>query len=159
MTGTMNLARTSLLVEKLGFELMCWDDRYSKGVWAVCLQGYSRCQAVRDASEDGDLDMFPATEYLLESSWLPVVTGRTLLDALSLLEARLGALDASQLSKDSDWSVASYAALDHFLEVREACVGKGYSGTDAAFRPLPADFSGIARSVELQRKEGGDITW
>ncbi|WP_454885409.1 hypothetical protein [Sphingomonas oryzagri] len=137
---------------------MCWDDRYSKGIWAVCLPGFSQCQAVRDASEDGDLDMIAATEYLLESSWLPVITGtRTLLDSLSLLEARLATLDASQLSKDSDWSVASYAALEHFMEVRRA--ENGLRVGDGVFRQLPADFSIIARGVERQRKEGGDVAW
>jgi len=153
----MNIALISHLVGKHGFELMCWDDRYSKGVWAVCLPGFYQAQAVRNASEDGDLDMIPATEYVLESSWLPVVTGANLEDALTRLEDRLAGLDSSQLVRDSDWGIASNEALTHLMDVRRA--SKGYGGTDGKFRPLPKDYALIARAVDRWRSVGGDIAW
>jgi hypothetical protein len=131
---------------------MSWNDRYSKGVWAACMPGFYQCQAVRDASEDGDADMIPATEYLLESTWLPVVTAENLVDGLSSLEARIALLDESQLTRDSDWIIASQEAMTHFMEVRRAA---DYGRTDGKFRPLPQEFSAVARIVESRRTKGG----
>ncbi|MCK4120397.1 hypothetical protein ACI2UK_27035 [Ralstonia nicotianae] len=153
----MDIPLISQLVGKQGFELMCWDDRYAKGVWAVCLPGFYQAQAVRDSSEDGDLDMTPATEYLLDSSWLPVVTGANLGNALTKLEARLAALEPSQLERHSDWRVATYEALSHLMEVRRESTGYGH--TDGKFRALPKDFAVIARAVDRSRTKDGGVTW
>jgi hypothetical protein len=47
---------------------------------------------VEDASDSGDLDMMPATDYLFSAEWLPIVLGNNLLDVLSKLEQRLATL-------------------------------------------------------------------
>lgn len=157
----MNYPLISRLVDKSGFELMCWSDRYSKGVWAVCLPGYNDAQTVRDVSEDGDLDMIPATGYLLECEWLPVVTGRDLGSAMAQLESRLSRLQPDQLeSRNSDWCVATSQAMQHLKDVSSASSAYGsLQGGYRQYRALPPDYTVVSRALEHQLRKGGEVIW
>ena len=139
------LPALSRLIQQHGFELMCWDDRYSRGIWAVCLPGYNQCQAVRDASEDGDLDMIPATDFLLDCGWLPVVTGRTLFGALSSLESRLLQLGSEQQQRGSAWCTATNKALEHLQLIRRS--SQRYGDSMGRYRVLPEDFHQVAQEA------------
>lgn len=157
---TSGFPLTSRLVAKNGFVLQCWDDRYSKGIWAVCLPQSDYCEDVNSASSAGDLDMLPATDYLLDSDadWLPIAVGNDLMDALEKLEARLTQIDFSQFQADSDWMKAVFAALDHFSEVTNDAA-HDYGGMYDKFRKLPKDFTVISKAVQRQRNGGGEAKW
>jgi hypothetical protein len=127
--------RINLLVSKHNFSLKVWDDRYSKGLWAVCTPNQWQADVIQEASEDGDLDMIPATEYVLATEWLPVVTAPSLLEALSALEDRLASLGDAELCRSSTWGTGVWDALEHLRDVRRASAN--YGGTDGHFRALP----------------------
>ncbi|KVD94629.1 hypothetical protein WS63_02985 [Burkholderia stagnalis] len=110
--------RINALVRKRGFTLKAWDDRYGKGIWAICTPLPYHGDEICEASSDGDLDMIPATEYILSTEWLPIAMGRNLVEALTELEARLARFSDAALSKESNWSVAVWDALEHFRDVR-----------------------------------------
>jgi len=133
------------LVKERGFVLQTWSDRYSDGVWVCCLPYSPQCEAVNDVSEDGDLDMIPATEYLLNPKidWLPVLIGSNFIDALQTLEARLNALPKDFIQPDSKWIVAVHEAIEHLRAVRKENSGD-YGGTDGKYIPLPSDFTKLA---------------
>lgn len=128
------------LVTKDGFALQAWDDRYSKGVWVALAPGENALDIVRDLSSAGDLDMIPATDFILDSEWLPAVTGRTLIDAMMQLEARLGSLPIEQIARTSDWAGAVSDALDYLLRAKHHC--RGYGAMDGKLQSLPKEFSG-----------------
>lgn len=87
--------RINFLVAKRGFTLKVWEDRYSKGVWAVCTPVPYDGDAIYEASEDGDIAMSAATDYVLSTEWLPVVTGPSVIEALTKLEERLGRVNTN----------------------------------------------------------------
>lgn len=103
--------RVNTLVAK-GFFLLIWDDRYSKGIWAGLGIIQSDVDTVSSLSEAGDLDMLPAMEYVFSADWLPYVTGDSVADALSLLEARLATIPEDQLTRDSLWSSLTSQAIE-----------------------------------------------
>lgn len=137
--------RIDTLVAKQGFTLKAWDDSYSKGVWVVCTQLQYQANEIQEASEDGDLDMIPATDYVLSTDWLPVVIGNSLIDAMTLLEARLAQLDQGDLARDSQWASNVWDALEHLRDVRRE---RGqYGGTDGRFQQLPATLTALRENL------------
>lgn len=128
------------LVTKEGFALQAWDDRYSKGVWVALAPSEYALDIVRDLSSAGDLDMIPATEFILDAEWLPIVTGRTLIDGMTELEARLASLQPEQIARSTNWSGAVSDALDYLRRANDAC--KGYGAMDGKLQPLPKEYSG-----------------
>lgn len=121
--------RINVLVSKRRFTLKAWADRYGKGIWAVCTPSAYHGDEICEASSDGDLDMIPATEYVLSTQWLPIVTGNNLVEALIELEDRLGRFSTDALLDGSCWSAAVWDALEHFRDVRRS---------RATFGELPA---------------------
>lgn len=60
--------------------------------------GRGAIDTVRGLSSAGDLDMIPAMNYVFSVDRLPMVTGRTLAEAMAALEARLASLPQVQLA-------------------------------------------------------------
>lgn len=112
----MTFERIDKLVTKTGFSLQCWDDRYSKGVWAALGTHESEVDCVRDLSSAGDLDMIPAMDYIFSADWLPYVTGRTLVEAMQKLEDRLAGLPEGQLNRRSEWGDLVYEAIQRLAD-------------------------------------------
>lgn len=112
----MSFSRIDKLVSKEGFALQCWDDRYSKGVWAAMGTHDSEVDWVRELSSAGDLDMIPAMDYVFSATWLPYVTGKTVTEALTKLEARLAEILEDQLARYSDWAKLVSQAIDALAE-------------------------------------------
>ncbi|WGS45780.1 hypothetical protein LFL97_24035 [Burkholderia sp. JSH-S8] len=112
--------RINTLVSKMDFTLKLWADRYGRGTWAVCTPLRYHGDEICEASSDGDLDMIPATEYVLSTDWLPVVISSSVIEAMRELEERLGKLSDAALSQGSYWRGAVWDALDHFMNVRSA---------------------------------------
>lgn len=137
----MTFNRIDLLVTRHDFRLQAWNDRYSKGVWVVCTPNAYQGDAIRESSEDGDLDMIPCIEYVLGTDWLPIEIGRSLVDAMAALEARLSRLPTVQLSQGSEWAVAVTSALERLRAVRRE--SKDYGGTEGRLLTLPATFAAL----------------
>jgi hypothetical protein len=141
MTDNSPIPLIDKLVKEKNFILLTWDDRYSSGVWACCLPYLSQCEVVFEASTDGDLEMIPATEYLLNAKWLPVLIGSSAMDALQKLEARLAALPTGFLA-DDDWVYASGEAIG-YLERTQNKYAHDYGAIDGNLKPLPNDYREI----------------
>jgi hypothetical protein len=139
--STVAIGRVDALITEHGFAFQAWDDNYSKGVWACLAPVDSLLDDVRDSSCAGDLDMIPATEFVLQTDWLPIALGRSFAGALAELEARLSTLPPEQLERDSAWSDAVFTALEHLREVRLQY--RGYGATDGKFKPLLASWSAV----------------
>ena len=137
--------RINLLVSKHGFTLKVWDDRYSKGLWAVCTPNQWQANEIQESSEAGDLDMIPATEYALSTDWLPVVTAPSLLKALDTLEERLTSLGDAELGRSTAWAKGVWDALEHLRDVRRESAD--YGDTDGRFRALPVTLQALRDQV------------
>ncbi len=138
------MKRIDKLISNEGFGLRSWDDRYSKGVW-VCLSPNSYdLEEVESATDAGDLDMIPATEYLQSVDWLPFVTGNSFMDALTKLEERLSKLSEEELKRASQWGWAVNNAIVHLREVSNS--SNDYGGMEGKFKTLPEDFSELDRN-------------
>lgn len=133
--------RINLLVSKHNFTLKVWDDRYSKGLWAVCTPNQWQADEIQESSEDGDLDMIPATEYALSTEWLPVVTAPSLSEALGALEERLASLGDAELGRSTTWATGVWDALEHLRDVRRESTG--YGGSDGRYRELPVTLQAL----------------
>lgn len=136
------LERIDELVTKHGFEFHAWDDRYSKGVWAALGPWDGLVDTVRDLSSAGDLDMIPAMEYVSSVNWLPMVTGRTLMEAMAGLEERLATLPQDQLNRGSDWVSAVTCALERLRDEYNA--SRDYGDLDGRLPTLPTAFADLA---------------
>ncbi|PEH40610.1 hypothetical protein CRM94_16550 [Burkholderia gladioli] len=146
-SGENMFDRINELVAKQGFTLKAWDDRYGKGVWAVCTPLPYHGEEICEASSDGDLDMIAATEYVLSTKWLPVVTARSIFEALGELEGLLGTFSADALSERASlWRQAVWDALEHFRDVRHS---------DGDFDELPA----ILSRTEAHTVSADRVTW
>lgn len=106
------------LITNHDFNFGAWNDRYGKGIWACLAPNEYLLNDVKESTSDSDLDMIPATNYFMFTDWLPLVTGKTFVEALSNLEALLATLPVDQLSRSSIWFNAVYSALDHLSDVR-----------------------------------------
>lgn len=129
--------RVNTLVAK-GFFLLIWDDRYSKGIWAGLGIIQDDVDTVSALSEAGDLDMIPAMEYINSADWLPYVTGYSVADALSQLEARLAALPEDQMARDSLWSSLISKAIE---ELRNVYRATDYGQLDGKLSCLPSTWA------------------
>ncbi|MFY2508834.1 hypothetical protein ACN3E9_11225 [Vibrio pectenicida] len=137
----MEMSRINELMTKHGFGLRSWDDCYSKGVWVCIARNSYLLEEVEDASDAGDLDMIPATDFLLSQDWLPIAIGNDLVDGLTKLENRLAVLPESELCRVSQWSNAVDEALEHLKEVTNS--SSDYGSIEGQFNTLSSDFRKI----------------
>ncbi len=128
------------LIGKNGFGLRSWDDRYSKGVWVCVAPNSYMLEEIESATDAGDLDMEPATDYLLQNKaeWLPFVVANDFVDGLNKLEARLAALPESELQRNSAWSDAVTNVIEHLKEVNEST--NEYGGMEGKFKTISPDY-------------------
>ena len=130
--------RIDRLVTKHGFSFQAWDDNYSKGVRAALGTLENEVDTVRDLSSAGDCDMIPAMEYIDSARWLPYSTGRTLIEAMSNLEAVLVSLPQEQLARGTNWSNMVFNAIDALKEAQRE--SKNYGELDGKLSPLPTTY-------------------
>ncbi len=128
------------LVTNESFALQAWDDRYSKGVWVGLSPNEYDLDVIRGLSSAGDLDMIPATDFVLSADWLPIVTGRTLVEAMSTLETRLAGLPSEQMVRASDWARSVSDAFNYLSRASRKC--QDYGEMDGKLKPLPEKYNG-----------------
>jgi len=143
----VNFERIDGLVTKEDFCFQAWSDRYSKGVWAALGLRENQIDTVRDLSSAGDLDMIPAMDYVLSTEWLPYAIGRTLAEAMQILEDRLASLPPDQLSRGSQWADITSKAID---ALSNATFGRSWYGNKKpdSLADLPATFEVAALCAE-----------
>lgn len=126
-----------------GFGLRSWDDRYSKGVWVCVAPNSYMLEEIESATDAGDLDMEPATDYLLmhKAEWLPFIVAKDFVDGLNKLEARLAALPESELKRNSAWSDAVMSVIEHLQEVDKS--SSEYGGMEGKFKTISPDYKQI----------------
>lgn len=140
--------RINKLVAKGGFSLLIWDDRYSKGIWAGLGISQSDVDTVSSLSEAGDLDMIPAMEYVFSAEWLPYVTGDSVADALSQLEARLATLPEDQIARDSLWSSLTSQAIEALRTAYQDTTD--YGQLDGLLSSLPSTWADAVEQAAAQ---------
>lgn len=131
------------LIKNDYFYIRSWNDNYGKGVW-VCLAPSSyMLEEIECASDAGDCDMIPATDYLLpdDAEWLPIVIANTFTEGLAQLEMRLSALPETELNRNSAWCKAVGSVIDHLQEVSEST--KEYGGMDGKFKTISSNYTQI----------------
>ncbi len=136
--------RVNTLVAK-GYFLLIWDDSYSKGIWAGLGITQADVDTVSSLSEAGDLDMIPAMEYVTSADWLPYVTGDSVADALSQLEARLATLPEDQLTRDSLWSSLTSQAIEALRTAYQDSTD--YGQLDGLLSSLPSSWADAVEQV------------
>ncbi|MDH0734784.1 hypothetical protein [Achromobacter spanius] len=133
--------RIDRLITNHDFAFQAWSDRYGKGVWAALGLWENMVDTVRDLSSAGDLDMIAATEYVFSVSWLPMLTGRTLNEAMAALEEKLASLPQDQLNRGSEWAAAVQRAIEDLRDSWEAA--DAYGDLDGKLPTLPAKFNDL----------------
>lgn len=142
----MNLQRIDNLITQQDFSFQAWNDRYSKGVWASLGLSEYEIDTVRDLSSSGDLDMFPAMDYVFSADWMPYVTGATLREAMQTLETRLASLPPEQLCRGSQWAKLVSQAIQDLADATQD--RSWYSDKKPHFlEPLPKTFEIAAKEL------------
>ena len=129
------------LLSSEGFYLLSWDDRYSKGIWVCLALTPYDLEEVESATDAGDLDMIPATDYLTSVDWLPFVTASSFTDALDNLEDRLSKIPAEHLGRSTIWSNAVGSAIEHLREVSKSSTD--YGDMEGKFYQLSNDYEKV----------------
>lgn len=74
------------------WHLHIWDDRYSKGLWAMLAPTAILCDKISETTESEDVCDETTVAYLVknEGSWLPIVYGSSdLNETLMLLDKKV----------------------------------------------------------------------
>ena len=127
------------LVSKHGFYFQAWDDRYGRGVWAALGLFENAVDAARDLSSCGDDEAMVLTEFFV-ADWLPLVTGRTLIEAMTNLETVLASLPTEQRTRDSDWANAVSKAFEDLQNAHRESIKSGRM-IESCLAALPRSFS------------------
>ncbi|QWG92876.1 hypothetical protein [Bacillus mycoides] len=100
------------LISSYDWNLQCWEDRYSRGIWAIVAPHPSHTNEMREII-DGEA-MF-STElgfyFYNEGSWLPVANGNNLMDVLTNLNDKI-----KPMIDNTIWKRSVYDTFQHFLE-------------------------------------------
>lgn len=122
-----------------GFCLYSWKGRYGDDTWICLMPNVDLAEVVRDATDLGDCDMIPLTEYFRSTEWLPIIVEGDFQTALATLEARLASLPREALGRDTKWAAQVEYAVKHAHEVMDA--NSDYGGCDGKFDKLPTHFT------------------
>ena len=95
-----------------GWTLQCWNDRYSRGVWAVVAPNYFQTHDVQDVLDGSDAESLNLGAYIQEhKAFLPIANGVNLQGALIALENKL-----LHLVKQEDWMPRVFDAFERIRE-------------------------------------------
>ncbi|WP_318493527.1 hypothetical protein [Photobacterium leiognathi] len=112
----MDLSVLNYLIERQGYLLSVFEDRYGRGCVAVLSYKRAHLVDVEECLELGDLDSIPAYSYLTGIDWLPIVFGDNIVDALEKLESRLSLVPSDQLNRSSEWGENVTSAFDNLIK-------------------------------------------
>ncbi|HFO0450184.1 hypothetical protein ACP2W5_23240 [Bacillus paranthracis] len=100
------------LISKHNWNLQCWEDRYSRGIWAVVAPHPNHTYEVREITDgEGILSTELGFYFYNEGSWLPVANGDNLKDVLMKLDDKI-----KPMIDNTIWRRSVYDTFQHFLE-------------------------------------------
>jgi len=107
------------LISKHDWILQCWDDRYSRGIWAVVAPQVYHTYQMREITDGGDIESNALGDYFLnEGSWLPVVIGHNLTEIIEALNTKI-----KDFVEDSSWRNDVFEAFQRIIEVNDGRYG------------------------------------
>lgn len=122
-----------------GFALHSWKGRYGGDTWVCLMPTPELAEVIRDATDMGDCDMVPLTEYFRSTEWLPIIVAGDLKTSIAALEARLASLPREALGRDTRWATQVAQAVKHAHDV---ILSSGdYGGCDGKLDKLPMQFA------------------
>ncbi|AHZ55266.1 hypothetical protein P9W99_14330 [Bacillus cereus] len=100
------------LITKNDWNLLCWDDRYSRGIWAIVTPHPNHMYKIREIIDgEGMLSTELGFYFQNEGSWLPVANGNNLMDVLTKLDDKIKPMIGNTI-----WKRSVYDTFQHFLE-------------------------------------------
>lgn len=107
------------LISKDDWVLQCWDDRYSRGTWAVVAPHVNHVYEMKEITDGGDIESIELGDYFFnEGSWLPVVNGSDLAEVLTKLNEKI-----ASFTENSLWKNRVYDAFQRIIDVNDGNYG------------------------------------
>lgn len=107
------------LISKYDWNLQCWDDRYSRGIWAIVAPHANHTYEMREITDGGDIESATLGDYFYdEGSWLPVANGNNLMDVLEKLNDKIKTLIENDI-----WRSSVYDAFQQIIEENDGNYG------------------------------------
>ncbi|PEY47920.1 hypothetical protein CN348_24465 [Bacillus cereus] len=100
------------LILKHDWNLLCWEDRYSRGIWAIVTPHPNHAYEIREITDgEGIISNELGFYFCNEGSWLPVAVGSNLKDVLMSLDGKIKPMIGNNI-----WRKGVYDTFQHFLE-------------------------------------------
>jgi len=107
------------LILQYDWNLQCWDDRYSRGIWAIVAPQANHTYEMREISDGGDIESMVLGEYFYnEGSWLPVAIGDNLMNVLAKLNEKI-----QPFIDNNVWRSRVYDAFQQIIEITDGNYG------------------------------------
>ncbi|MCP1161221.1 MULTISPECIES: hypothetical protein [Bacillus] len=107
------------LISQNDWVLQCWDDRYSRGIWAIIAPHTNHVYEIREITDGRDIESMEIGEYFHnEGSWLPVVIGENLAEVLIKLNEKV-----TSYAENNLWKNKVYDAFQRIIEVNDGNYG------------------------------------
>ncbi|EOO22134.1 hypothetical protein P5815_30495 [Bacillus cereus] len=100
------------LITRNDWNLLCWEDRYGRGIWAIVAPHPNHTYKIREITdEEGMLSTELGFYFHNEGSWLPVANGNNVKDVLMKLDAKI-----KLMIDNTIWRRSVNDTFQHFLE-------------------------------------------
>ncbi|EJR72750.1 hypothetical protein [Bacillus cereus] len=100
------------LILKYDWNLLCWEDRYSRGIWAIVAPHPNHTYEIREITDgEGILSTALSFYFCNEGSWLPVANGSNLKGVLTKLDDKIKPMTGNEI-----WRSSVHDTFQHFLE-------------------------------------------
>lgn len=107
------------LISTNDWVLQCWNDRYSRGIWAIVAPHINHVHEMENITDGGDMESFELGDYFYnEGSWLPVENGSNLAEVLTKLNEKVSPFTQNKL-----WKEKVYDAFQRIIEVNDGDYG------------------------------------
>lgn len=103
------------LIDKHDWSMLSWRERYGNGIWVALAPAVPMLNNIEFISTGNDIQSIELSSYFLDQGlWLPVVTGETLIVALSKLDLKTFSVPEELCDK---WMSAVYDAYEKVYEL------------------------------------------
>lgn len=107
------------LILKYDWNLLCWEDRYSRGIWAIVAPHPNHMYEMREITDGEGISSTALGFYFCnEGSWLPAANGSNLKDVLTKLDDKIKPMIGNDI-----WRSSVYDTFQHFLEEKYSNFG------------------------------------
>ncbi|MBG9749658.1 hypothetical protein ABD81_10595 [Bacillus thuringiensis] len=107
------------LIVKYDWNLLCWEDRFSRGIWAIVAPHPNHTYEIREITDgEGILSTALWFYFCNEGSWLPVANGSNVKDVLTKLDDKIKPMIGNNI-----WRESVNDTFQHFLEEKYSNFG------------------------------------